>query len=253
MAWAACRPSPRSEMGGARVPFTVDSVRPSRADALALQGIPPGIPVSPRIAELFDEAVGAWAGLAAPVGLRGAISPGDLADLAGRTGLVPGHPVAGAFSASICAALFVFTLGDAVSEEVRRLFDRREFALGGMLDACASASVDAAARLAEDAFLGAAACDTPAGDVLARLYSPGYCGWGVVAQRELFRLLGPEEIGVSLGESCLMSPLKSVSGALVAAPRAVHDFRSTTDGCATCRSEECRHGVQKRLKGCVNQ
>ena len=53
-------------------------------------------------------------------------------------------------------------------------------------------------------------------------YSPGYCGWHVSGQINLFNTLTPEKIGITLGESCLMNPLKSVSGVLVAGPPNIH-------------------------------
>lgn len=52
-----------------------------------------------------------------------------------------------------------------------------------------------------------------AGLKMTNRFSPGYCGWPVAQQPELFDLF-PEKnpCGVSLTESCLMIPVKSVSG-----------------------------------------
>ncbi len=43
-------------------------------------------------------------------------------------------------------------------------------------------------------------------------YSPGYCGWNVADQKKLFSLIPGDRCGVTLTESCLMHPVKSVSG-----------------------------------------
>lgn len=43
-------------------------------------------------------------------------------------------------------------------------------------------------------------------------YSPGYCAWDVAEQKKLFSLLPENRCGVILTESCLMHPVKSVSG-----------------------------------------
>ncbi len=43
-------------------------------------------------------------------------------------------------------------------------------------------------------------------------YSPGYCAWDVAEQRKLFSILPEDHCGVVLTESCLMHPVKSVSG-----------------------------------------
>jgi len=43
-------------------------------------------------------------------------------------------------------------------------------------------------------------------------FSPGYCGWSVAEQQQLFPLFGGQTCGVSLTPSSLMVPIKSVSG-----------------------------------------
>ncbi len=43
-------------------------------------------------------------------------------------------------------------------------------------------------------------------------FSPGYCGWNVNEQHKLFSLLPPHICGITLTESSLMLPVKSVSG-----------------------------------------
>ena len=70
-------------------------------------------------------------------------------------------------------------------------------------------------------------------------YSPGYCGWHVSGQRALFAYLDAGEIGVTLNASCLMNPLKSVSGVLAAGPPDIHRFAPTYACCAECRNRTC--------------
>lgn len=43
-------------------------------------------------------------------------------------------------------------------------------------------------------------------------YSPGYCGWDIREQQKLFSLFPPQPCGITLSDSFLMSPVKSVSG-----------------------------------------
>lgn len=43
-------------------------------------------------------------------------------------------------------------------------------------------------------------------------YSPGYCGWNIQEQRKLFDCFPDTPCGVTLTDSCLMSPVKSISG-----------------------------------------
>ena len=49
-------------------------------------------------------------------------------------------------------ALFVFTLGEKISQQITDLFSNKNFALGAMLDAVASQGTDMAAQEAENFF-----------------------------------------------------------------------------------------------------
>jgi hypothetical protein len=111
-----------------------------------------------------------------------------------------------------------------------------------MLDSVASAAADRLTALLGSLYPalngGASANGTR---VLA--YSPGYCGWHVSGQRALFAFLDPGEIGVTLNASCLMEPLKSVSGVLVAGPARIHRFAPAFPFCPECREKPCHERI----------
>mgnify|MGYP002623161679 CR=1 FL=1 len=66
-------------------------------------------------------------------------------------------------------------------------------------------------------------------------YSPGYCAWNIKEQRLLFPLLPDEPCGVTLGESCLMHPVKSVSGFFALGEKLVpQPYR-----CDLCTNKNC--------------
>jgi len=48
--------------------------------------------------------------------------------------------------------------------------------------------------------------------LVSNRFSPGYCTWDVSEQHKLFQLLPKEFCGVSLSDSALMQPIKSISG-----------------------------------------
>ena len=66
-------------------------------------------------------------------------------------------------------------------------------------------------------------------------YSPGYCDWKLVEQRKLFRFFPREESGISLTDSCLMLPVKSVSGIIAIGK----DVKKHPYGCAICNMKSC--------------
>lgn len=66
-------------------------------------------------------------------------------------------------------------------------------------------------------------------------FSPGYCGWDVVEQRQFFGLLPPKCCGISLSQSALMSPIKSVSGVIGLG----NDVIRTEYSCSLCGHKGC--------------
>ena len=62
-------------------------------------------------------------------------------------------------------------------------------------------------------------------------YSPGYCGWNVREQQKLFSFFDETKTGISLNESCLMIPVKSISG-IIGTGANVRQMPYTCDICA---------------------
>lgn len=70
---------------------------------------------------------------------------------------------------------------------------------------------------------------------ISNRYSPGYCNWSVSGQRELFDQMGELPVAVSLTESCLMLPMKSVSG-IIGIGAHIHQY---SYACRTCKDKDC--------------
>ena len=66
-------------------------------------------------------------------------------------------------------------------------------------------------------------------------YSPGYCDWQVSEQQKLFSLLPEHFCGISLTESSLMIPIKSVSGIIGLGP----DVKREEYQCSICDMKDC--------------
>jgi len=219
--------------------FTLEAVKapPDRASVLRDQGIPDDAAPRERVLRLIDHALELYGELTDPRGLFAGVSSDDFERIYPGDGQNARRtPLEEIFPRSERLALFVVTLGDAISREIAGLFERNEPALAWALDAIASERADRAAALAGERFRGE-------GSTSVLSYSPGYCGWHVSGQRKLFEFLRPEDIGVTLNESCLMQPLKSVSGVLVAGAREIHEFDDDYDFCGTCRTHQCRERI----------
>jgi len=135
-------------------------------------------------------------------------------------------------------ATFVVTIGSAVERLSRGWLRSGKVMQGAIADAIASQYVDAAGELLCDAvrrWAQARGCDTtPA-------YSPGYCGMTVRQQIPLFASLPAQRINVHRTPSCLMLPVKSISGLIGIGPA----DKVNPDGyaCEACTHPDC---VQRR-------
>lgn len=72
-------------------------------------------------------------------------------------------------------------------------------------------------------------------------FSPGYCGWHVSQQQLLFPLFNGQTCGVTLTDSSLMMPIKSVSG-IIGVGKKVRKLDYT---CGLCDFKQC---YKRRLK-----
>jgi hypothetical protein len=207
-------------------------------------GIPPDTEPSERVRILLDEAMELLRARMAPKGLHAAVSKEDFATiLEGQGGNAPEHPLAEIVPHADHLALFALTLGPALDSEIRRLFGEQQFALGAMLDAAASEAAEKTGDVLMHAFSRTLPAQAPGTAVLR--YSPGYCGWHVSGQKKLFAALRPEEIGIRLRDSCLMDPLKSISGVKVAGRAEIHDFVNDYDFCSECSTKSCRERIEE--------
>lgn len=66
-------------------------------------------------------------------------------------------------------------------------------------------------------------------------YSPGYCDWDIREQKELFGLLPHNFCGISLTDSMLMKPIKSVSGIIGIGKEVTYDQYT----CNYCKDVNC--------------
>ncbi len=224
--------------------YPLDSVSraPPRDVVLGTQGIPPGHQVSEQVEALVEKAITLYERLALPKGVMAEISLADFQEVFTGEGknTLPA-PLPGIVERADGLALFAATVGDSVSERIQELFQENDPATACMLDGIASDRAETAATLMAETFLESLLQEEEvSSDARALPYSPGYCGWHITGQRKLFAFLKPEQIGITLNNSCLMSPIKSVSGVLVAGAPQIHDFENDFDFCFDCASWECR-------------
>jgi len=225
-------------------------VAPERKSVLELQGIPRRVDPPARIIGILDKASEIFSSLAEPRGLMETVTGEEFAGIYfGEGRNEPETPLQFIYPQASTLVLFTVTVGAQVCERIRELFAVNEPALGYMLDSVASAAADKAVDLAAERLMLKLREENhtdPVPEILP--YSPGYCGWHISGQRRLFDRLRPEEIGMTLNDSFLMIPLKSVSGALIAGSAAIHVFDDDFSFCSTCTTHGCRERITQMLR-----
>ena len=138
-------------------------------------------------------------------------------------------------------ALYICTAGAGISNHSMEATNQGDPLLGYVFDVIGSITVEKAMDKiqklleAEVQKLGLNISDR---------YSPGYCDWSVAEQQKLFALFPNNFCGVSLSESSLMTPIKSVSGIIGIGKT----LRQKGYQCEWCSDQNCIYGKIKRQK-----
>lgn len=135
-------------------------------------------------------------------------------------------------------ALFTCTAGYEVEKWSKKFQAEDDFVMSYVVDATGSLLVEGAMDIVYEKLKKHAKKNNLA---ITNRYSPGYCEWQVADQQKLFSFLPKDFCNVSLSESSLMSPVKSVSG-IVGIGKKV-----TLRGyiCDTCSSKDCVYRAKK--------
>lgn len=222
--------------------FPVSEALPPRNAVLNRAGIPTGAAPAREVEAALDAALRGFTQTARPVGILLEIPRPDFQTVYDGQGYnEPRTPVGDMLPHVDAIALFAVTVGENVCEGIRDLFAANDFVVACMLDAIASEAADLLATCIARRFLETV-CRNGRLNATATVlpYSPGYCGWHITGQRRLFERLRPEQIGISLNSSCLMTPLKSVSGVAIIAPRELHCAANSYPFCRDCETRTCR-------------
>lgn len=221
-------------------PAVLDAVplRIEPDEVLRFQGYKKGVVPPGEVLALFDDAVALGERLMAPrVVYRSAPSTGQADDLIEAGGERLHIPRIGALWGAIEAVgAAICTVGAAIEERVRDLFDQREFPLAVMLDSVGSAAVESLAEYANDVLCQRALDD---GLKVTNRISPGYADWDTREQEILFRLCPGTPIGVTLNAACFMTPVKSISFLVGIGPEARVDHYFSQ--CRRCWMRECAY------------
>jgi hypothetical protein len=154
-----------------------------------------------------------------------------------------GKIIWGQIRKSDSVAFFLCTAGEEIGELSRKLMKEKDFLTGYIYDVAGSEIVEAAADLMQSELKAQMGKEN---SNITNRFSPGYCGWNVSEQQKLFRVLPGNYCGITLTESSLMNPIKSVSGVIGIGENV--KFRPYT--CNLCNDTNC---IYRRMKDTAKQ
>jgi hypothetical protein len=135
-------------------------------------------------------------------------------------------------------AVFLSTAGPETGILGKKAMQDGDLLRGYIYDVVGSEIVEAAADLMQqDLELAMMGEDLK----ITNRYSPGYCGWNVAEQHNLFSIINENYCGIKLTPSALMDPVKSASGIIGAGKNVKYNPYT----CRMCNQADC---VYRRLK-----
>ncbi len=141
-------------------------------------------------------------------------------------------------------AFFMITAGEGIETWSRSELTEGDPLAGYIIDLLGSEIVVSALDRMQDELAGKMREE---GFNITNRYSPGDCGWPVTDQQKLFSLFPENFCGISLSESSLMHPIKSVSG-IIGIGRNV---RKTAYSCYLCEMETCLYKYRKKTRSAL--
>lgn len=138
-------------------------------------------------------------------------------------------------------ALFIGTAGAGISEHAQNISKKGDLLQGYIFDVIGSVVVEKAIEQIQIELINHIKQD---GLSVSNRFSPGYCDWQVAEQQKLFSLFPPGFCGVTLSDSMLMNPIKSVSGIIGIGA----GLKQTGAQCNWCHDPNCIYGKIRRQK-----
>jgi len=106
-------------------------------------------------------------------------------------------------------ALFIGTIGNKVEKLSESLFQEGDPLEGYLMNLTGSEAAESVAHIVHEKIYESV---LQHGLSVTNRFSPGYCDWNVAEQFKMFNFFPYEKCEVTLTESALMNPVKSVSG-----------------------------------------
>ena len=130
-------------------------------------------------------------------------------------------------------AVMAVTVGSAVEEAIDSAFSAGEYSRALLLDAAATTATEACADYLNRTVTAEA---KKRGLYTAFRFSPGYGDWDITVQDDIVRLSEGDSIGITVTESSMLIPRKSVTAVI---PLRAQKAEALAHGCSACTYQKC--------------
>lgn len=134
------------------------------------------------------------------------------------------------------AVLFLATIGAGLEKKASLAMKEGDPLKGYLLDRIGSMAVESLAERFEDKMRRKYARENKS---VSMRFSPGYCDWKIEDQFELDKIIDFSRAGVSLNQSCMMVPKKSISGIIGIGNK--DTYREVNTPCSACNLSDCSY------------
>jgi len=148
--------------------------------------------------------------------------------------VLQGKNIARTLAGAAYMAVGLVTVGPELENMVNQLFNNTDLAKGLMLDSIGSVAAEATAVYLDNLISGQV---HEVGWNRTPRMSPGYGSFDIKQQHNIFAMIDATRLGVTLTESCIMLPQKSISFIIGCGPDVCHF--STLSPCRVCDAVDC--------------
>ncbi len=134
-------------------------------------------------------------------------------------------------------AIGVVTVGGSLENKVYELFSQGEYPRAVALDAVGTVSAKSLRN-----YMTSLACWEAREQNLqtTKYFSPGSRGWDMSQQIKIFQMFPVDKIGVTLTDSYMMFPQKSLSWLTGVGKNITTPFKDASHSCKVCQAENCQ-------------
>lgn len=147
-----------------------------------------------------------------PLSLPGTIQPGkDKTSTSNNCLALQGSSIGRHLTGCCKVIVMAATVGEAIEKQVTKSFEEGRYSFSVLLDAAATAAVEQVADAMEKTIHNEV---KRLGLAMKWRFSPGYGNWPIQQQTEILNLAGGCDIGISLTESLMLMPRKSITAVI---------------------------------------